>query len=83
MIGDVDACRVYAFGPSGREPLPQQTAHDVGRPSSRARSQHDSVGDSEIGAVLDGTSSGAAGGGASYYITQGSRRGYDPPNRVE
>ena len=52
---------------------------DVGRPSTRARSQHDSVGDSEIGAVPDGTGSGAAGGGASYYSTWGLRRGYDPP----
>lgn len=51
-IGDVDACCVHATGPSWRESLPLQVAHGVSCSSSRAKSEHDPLGDSaEIGAV--------------------------------
>jgi hypothetical protein len=65
-IGDVDACCVYAIGPSWRASLAQQATHHVGCSSSRARSEHDPLGNLEIGAVFQGTSSGAASGGASH-----------------
>ena len=35
-IGDVDACGVHAIGPSWRESLSEQVAHDVGCSSRRA-----------------------------------------------
>ncbi len=64
--GELDARGVYAFVARRRESLPQLAAHDLGGPPSHAGSDHGLLGNSQVGAVPNGTSGGTAAGGTSH-----------------